>query len=59
MIVMFQTIGLVSRGGDHVGNQGNPRRVLRIDRIWWAAVKVGAIVAVSVLVAIATALAFL
>ena len=32
---------------------------LRIDRMWWPAVKVGAIVAVSVLVAIATALAFL
>ena len=32
---------------------------LRIDRMWWAAVKVGAIVAVSVLVAIAIALAFL
>ena len=32
---------------------------LRIDRMWRAAVKVGAIVAVSVLVAIATALAFL
>ena len=30
-----------------------------IDRMWWAAVKVGAIVAVSVLMATATALAFL
>ena len=32
---------------------------LRIDRMWWAAVKVSAIVAVSVLAAIATALAIL
>ena len=32
---------------------------LRIDRMWWAAVKVGAIVEVSVLIAIAIALAFL
>ena len=32
---------------------------LRIDRMWWAAVKVGAIVAVHVLLAIASALAFL
>ena len=31
------------------------RRRLRIDRMWWTAVKVGAIVAVSVLVAIALA----
>ena len=32
---------------------------LRIDRMWWAAVKVGAIVAVSVLIALAIAFAFL
>jgi len=32
---------------------------LRIDCMWWAAVKVGAIVAVSVLIAVATAFAFL
>ena len=31
---------------------------LRIDRMWWAAVEIGAIVAVSVLVATTTALAF-
>ena len=32
---------------------------LCIDRMWWAAVKVGAIVAVSVLIAVAIAFAFL
>ena len=32
---------------------------LRIDRTWWAVAKVGAIVAVSVLVGIATAFALL
>ena len=32
---------------------------LRIDRTWWAATKVGAIVAASVLVGIATAFALL
>ena len=32
---------------------------LRIDRMWWAAVKVGTIVAVSVLIAVAIAFAFL
>ncbi len=31
----------------------------RIDRMWWAAVKVGAIVAASVLLALAIAFAFL
>lgn len=59
-IVMFWTIGLLSQGGVSMWETKETLEGgLRIDRMWWAAVKVGAIVAVSVLIAVAIALAFL
>ena len=59
-IVMFRTIGLLSQGGVSMWETKETLEGgLRIDRMWWAAVKVGAIVAVSVLIAVAIALAFL
>ena len=60
MIVMFQTIGLLSLAEKTMWETKETLEGgLRIDRMWWAAVKVGAIVAVSVLIAIAIAFAFL
>ena len=48
-----------SRGGAHVGDEETLEGGLCIDRTWWAAVKVGAIVAASVLLALAIVFAFL
>ena len=59
-IVMFRTIDLVSQGEVTMWEMKETLEGgLRIDRMWWAAVKVGVIVAVSVLIAVAIAFAFL
>ena len=57
--LMFRTIGPRSRELIMWETKETLEGGLRIDRMWWAAVKVGAIVAVSVLIAVAIAFAFL
>ena len=59
MIVMFETTGPLTRGVPMWETNETLESGLRIDRMWWAAVKVGAIVAASVLLALAIAFAFL
>jgi len=57
LIIMFRTIGPLSRR-DHVRHSGNPRR-RAAHRSWGATVKVDAIVAASVLIAVPIAFVFL
>ena len=60
VIAMFDNIGPFSRGGATMWETKETLEGgLRIDRTWWAVAKVGAIVAVSVLVGIAAGFALL
>ena len=58
-IVMLRTTGPLTRGVPMWETKETLEGGLRIDRMWWAAVKVGAIVGASVLLALAIAFAFL